>query len=86
MSKNEIMNTVSRSMHKIGFKLKKHSPEILIVAGAVGAVTSAVMACKATLKVNEVIDEAKDTIDAIHEAVEVGENKAGTVYTEEDGK
>ena len=86
MSKNEIMNTVSRSMHKIGFKSKKHSPEILIVAGAVGAVTSAVMACKATLKVNEVIDEAKDTIDAIHEAVEVGENKAGTVYTEEDGK
>lgn len=86
MSKNEIMNTVSRSMHKIGFKLKKHSPEILIAAGAVGAVTSAVMACKATLKVNEVIDEAKDTIDAIHEAVEVGENKAGTVYTEEDGK
>ena len=86
MSKNEIINTVSRSMHKIGFKLKKHSPEILIVAGAVGAVTSAVMACKATLKVNEVIDEAKDTIDAIHEAVEVGENKAGTVYTEEDGK
>ena len=86
MSKNEIMNTVSRSMHKIGFKLKKHSPEILIVAGAVGAVASAVMACKATLKVNEVIDEAKDTIDAIHEAVEVGENKAGTVYTEEDGK
>ena len=86
MSKNEIMNTVSRSMHKIGFKLKKHSPEILIVAGAVGAVTSAVMACKATLKVNEVIDEAKDTIDAIHEAVEVGENKAGTIYTEEDGK
>lgn len=86
MSKNEIMNTVSRSMHKIGFNLKKHSPEILIVAGAVGAVTSAVMACKATLKVNEVIDEAKDTIDAIHEAVEVGENKAGSTYTEEDGK
>lgn len=86
MGKNELMNTVTRSVNKIGFKLKKHSPEILVVAGAIGAVTSAVMACKATLKVNEVLDETRETIDAIHEAVEEGENKAGSPYTEEDAK
>ena len=40
------MANVTRAINKAGFKLKKHSPEILIVAGVVGVVTSAVMACK----------------------------------------
>jgi hypothetical protein len=39
---------VTRAFHSAGFKIRKHSPEILIVAGVVGVVTSAVMACKAT--------------------------------------
>lgn len=86
MSKNELMTTMSRNIHKIGFKLKKHSPEILVVAGAVGTVASAVMACKATLKVHEIIEEKEETLAEIQEAVEAGENKAGNVYTEEDGK
>ena len=42
--KTEIMKNVTRDIHKVGFKFKKHSPEILVVAGVVGAVTSAVMA------------------------------------------
>lgn len=54
-------------MKKAGFKLKKYSPEIMVVAGIAGMVVSAVMACKATLKVNDVLDEAKDEIDAIHD-------------------
>lgn len=79
--KNELMNKATRSLHKTGFKLKKHSPEILVVAGAVGIVTSAVMACKATLKVNEVLDEAKETIDKIHS---VADESNVYDYTEED--
>lgn len=86
MSKNEIMNNMSRSFHKVGFKLKKHSPEILIVAGVIGTVTSAVMACKATLKVNEVIDNAKADIDRIHEATEKGITQSGQEYALEDSK
>ena len=38
MSKAEIMNKMSRNLHKFGFKFKKHSPEILAVAGVVGIV------------------------------------------------
>ena len=48
MAKLEVMNSLSRTFNKVGFQLKKHSPEILIAAGAIGAVTSTVMACKAT--------------------------------------
>lgn len=86
MSKTEIMNNVTRTFHRVGFKLKKHSPEILVVAGVVGTVAGTVMACKATLKVHEVTDKAKKDIEDIHEATELGVTKAGEDYTAEDAK
>lgn len=86
MKKAEIMNNVSRTFHKVGFKFKKHSPEILVVAGVVGVVASGVMACKATLKVNEVLDRSKENIEKMHTAAEKGVTPAGKTYDEEDLK
>lgn len=81
---NDIMTKVSRSVHKIGFKLKKHSPEILAVVGVAGIVTSTVMACKATTKVSEIVDETKDTIETIHDSVGKGLHTSdGEEYTQE---
>ena len=82
--KTEIMKNMTRSLNRAGLKLKKYSPEILMVAGVVGTVTSGVMACKATLKVTEVLDSSKKQIDTIHEVLETPELKEK--YTEEDGK
>ena len=48
MRKLAIVESLGRTVNRVGFKLKKHSPEILVVTGIVGAVASAVMACKAT--------------------------------------
>lgn len=82
--KNEFVEKASRSFHKIGFGLKKHSPEILVAVGVIGIVTSTVMACKATLKVNDIVDEAKDTIDTIHDALENHKHTSdGEEYTQE---
>lgn len=82
--KTELVEKVSRSFHKVGFKIKKHSPEILAVAGVVGIVTSTVMACKATTKVNDIVDEANETIDKIHDSVGKGLHTSdGEEYTEE---
>ena len=64
MNKLQFMNSISRTFHKAGFKLKKHSPEILVTAGVVGVVASAVMACKATTKVNDILSKTKE--DVIH--------------------
>lgn len=86
MKNTEIMTKMSRSFHKVGFQLKKYSPEILVAVGVIGTISSAVMACKSTLKVNEVISEAKDNIDKIHEAKEKGFTKAGKSYDAEDNK
>lgn len=82
--KKDLMNSVTRSLHKVGFKIKKHSPEILVTVGVVGTVASVVMACKATLKVNEIVDEAKEQIDDIHDGVEKQKHTAdGELYTQE---
>lgn len=82
--KTELMAKASRSLHKVGFKIKKHSPEILAVAGVVGTVTSVVLACKATLKVNDVLDETRENIEKIHDGVEKKKHTAdGELYTQE---
>lgn len=83
-NKTEIMKSVSSVANKTVMKLKKHSPEILVVAGVVGAVASAVIACKATTKVGKITEEAKDMIDAIHESEKNGITPAGETYTKED--
>lgn len=85
MTKLQIINGVTRAFHKAEFAVKKHSPEILMVAGVVGVVTSAVMACKATTKLSGILDEAKETVDIIHSGMETGVIH-GTEYSKEDGK
>ena len=85
MSKYEIANRMTRTINKAGFQLKKHSPEIMVVAGVLGVVVSGVAACKATTKLSGIMEEAKDNIDNIHYAVEHPE-KLSEEYTVEDSK
>lgn len=86
------MSNFSRAINKMAFQIKKHSPEILMVAGIVGGVTSAVMACKATTKVQAVLDEAKENVKGIHTVYETPEMRAaykekwGEEYTEQQKK
>ena len=85
MSKLAIFNNVTRTAHRIGFQLKKHSPEILAVAGTVGVVASTVMACKATTKLHDILEDSKNQVNQVHEVLE---NKSipAEKYSEEDGK
>ena len=85
MNMNNIVNSATKTFHRVGFQIKKHSPEILLVTGITGVVTSAVMACKATTKVDAIVEESKKSINMIHEGMEAG-NICDVEYTEEDGK
>ena len=78
------MSKLTRTLNRVGLKLKKHSPEILVVTGVVGTVASAVMACKATTKIDEVLAETKDNIDKTKDYVE--KKGFSEKYTEEDYK
>ena len=83
-NKTEIIATLTRTFNRTGLKIKKHSPEILLVTGTVGVVSSTVMACKATLKVEEIVDEAKEKIDTIHQVS--ADPAMAEKYSEDDGK
>ena len=86
MNKTDIKETVTRNLHKVGLAVNKRSPEILLVLGIGAGIGAAVLACKATLKVNAVTEKTKENIDTIHEAIESGVTNAGEEYTEQDGK
>lgn len=60
-------------------KVKKYSPEILIGTGIVAGIAGAVLACKATLKADEILEGHKDKIDRINQARDVPDDE----YTEE---
>ena len=85
-NENKVMKSVSGFVNKTVMKIKKHSSEIFIGAGITGIAVSAVVACKATLKVNKIIDDTKDDIDKIHIATEKGVTAAGESYSAEDSK
>lgn len=84
MKKAEIVNCATRTFHKVAFKVKKHSPEILVVSGTIGVVVSTVKVCKATTKAKAVIEESKKRLDDIKEVAETPELK--DKYTDEDRK
>lgn len=85
MKTNTLIKDASRALNKFGFKIKKHSPEIMVITGVVGVVASAVMACKATTKVSEIIEDAKDQVEKVHSVIE-DESISEEEYSVEDSK
>ena len=60
--KFDIKNTVNSCK----LAVSKHSPEILVFTGIAGVVTSSVMACKATRKLDPVLEAHKENAEAVH--------------------
>jgi len=59
-----VPQAVTRAVGRTVLKTQKNSPTILFVAGVTGAVTATVLACRATLKAQPVVDHMKkDLID-----------------------
>ena len=61
--KEKLMKTYK----KVELKTIKHSPEILAGVGVVGVVGSLVMACKATTKLSDILEDSKEQLDKIKE-------------------
>lgn len=80
-----IIKSAGSVISKIGIRLQKHSPEILVAVGVVGTVTSAVLACKATTKVSDILEETKEKVDQVHAVVE-DETISEETYSNEDMK
>ena len=70
---------------KAKLKGKQYAPEILLVTGIVSGVATLVVACRSTLKTPDIIDEAKETVEKIHEASD-SDQISVEEYTAEDRK
>lgn len=81
---DNIKETMVQTYNKVSFQAAKHSPEILAGIGVVGVITSTVLACKATMKINDVLEDAKYQLDKVKEV----SNDPAYVdqYNEEDAK
>ena len=80
--KQEIINKATRLLSSTQYQVKKHSPEILMIAGIAGTIIGTVLACKATTKVSEIIEEKNKNVEDVHTCLEKKSNE----YTEEDSK
>ena len=85
INKNALVEKASRTFCKAGLKLKKHSPEIIVVGGVVGLVTSGVMACKATTKLSAILDDSKEQIE-LFDKVAANPEMVKEEYTVEDAE
>lgn len=65
--KLDLVSGLSRSMAKTNLFLSQNSPQILVIGGVLGVVASGVMACVATLKAKEVVDQAKEEVALIQD-------------------
>ena len=77
-----VLNNIKIFAKRAGMSVKKHSPEIMVITGVVGCVAAAVMACKATTKLDTVMDESRSKLDAVHNAIETESEE----YSLEDSK
>lgn len=68
--------------------LQKHSPTIMFAAGVTGAVASTVLACKATLKIADVLDEHENMKDKAKGVLDgtLDTSHAKTTYNDNDYK
>lgn len=59
----------------VGLKVQKYIPEICMGTGAALTVIGGIQCCKATLGVEDILDEAKEEIDAIKENEEIDQKR-----------
>lgn len=60
-----IPENVSRTAGRLMLKTQANSPTILFGVGVVGVVSGTVLACRATLKVEDILDDTNDKLEKI---------------------
>lgn len=64
------MESLTRTVSMLGLKCKKYAPQAMVVGGVVGVVASGIMACKATLKASDIVEEHKTQLANVDKASE----------------
>lgn len=83
MKKIELATKAGQILVKTKFGIKKHSPEILVVTGIGTGIIAAIVACKQTIKANDIVAEARKSLQNIEDVKELAANNE-VEYTEEN--
>lgn len=82
-----VPQVVSKGVGRSLLVLKKQSPNILFGAGIAGVVTSGVLACRATLKLSDTVDEIEHDIKQVKDIKQsVADGESGSYPVEQVGK
>ena len=83
MKKTELATKAGQILVKTKLGIKKHSPEILVATGIGTGIVAAVVACKQTIKANDIVAEAQKSLQNIEDVKELAANNE-VEYTEEN--
>ena len=83
MKKTELATKAGQILVKTKLGIKKHSPEILVAAGIGTGIVAAIIACKQTIKANDIVAEARKSLQNIEDVKEFAANNE-VEYTEEN--
>lgn len=84
LSITKFTTAISPKLGKTGLKIRKASPEIFLILGIGGVIYSTVTACKATTKLDTIMNEHKEKVDKIHKYAARPEEEKETPYSEKD--
>lgn len=84
MNKIKLPESATRKLNRFLLKTKKHSPEMLVVSGVAGVIVGTVMACKATTKIDTILESTKKDVTKTKSYVD--EHGYSDEYTEKDYK
>ena len=67
---NNMGEAASRLGYKAAFKLKKAAPELLLIGGIACIVGGTIMACKATKKASDILDDGHEDVEELKSELE----------------
>lgn len=80
---NVLPTSMCRTMNTVKLKTVKASPTIFMVAGVIGVAASAVLACRATLKLDEILEKREKEVNRFKDAAA---DEELSEYTEDNAK
>jgi hypothetical protein len=86
---NLIPSAITRKIAEQGLLASENAPKILFVGGVVGMVGSTVLACRATLKLEGVLDEietVKSNAEEVKHMVDSGQTASDVTYSDAEYK